>query len=283
MKKIGFVDLYISEWHANNYPIWINEICKRENLDYKVCYAYAKNDISPVDKRSTDEWCAKLGVEKCDTIQELCEKSDNIMVLAPTNPETHLEFAKAVLPYGKATYIDKTFAPDYSTALKIFEIANKYGTKFFSSSALRFADEIKDIDSSAKALVVCGCGSSIEEYGIHVIEIMVKTMGVGASKVRVEKAQDQICVRISYNDGRNATIIFNEHSGTPFIVMPCNVNGLTETKIIESDYFRTLMREIILFFETGVKPFDSNQTLEIIKIRDAILNGLNNLGDWIYV
>ena len=26
MKKIGFVDYYISEWHANNYPAWIERI-----------------------------------------------------------------------------------------------------------------------------------------------------------------------------------------------------------------------------------------------------------------
>ena len=27
MKKIGFVDYYLSEWHANNYPAWIEEAC----------------------------------------------------------------------------------------------------------------------------------------------------------------------------------------------------------------------------------------------------------------
>ena len=25
MRKIGFVDHYIDEWHANNYPAWIRE------------------------------------------------------------------------------------------------------------------------------------------------------------------------------------------------------------------------------------------------------------------
>ena len=28
MKTIGFVDYYISEWHANNYPVWIKKICE---------------------------------------------------------------------------------------------------------------------------------------------------------------------------------------------------------------------------------------------------------------
>ena len=39
MKKIGFVDYYISEWHANNYPGWIEEACKKLSVDYKIAYA----------------------------------------------------------------------------------------------------------------------------------------------------------------------------------------------------------------------------------------------------
>ena len=134
MKTIGFVDYYLSEWHANNYPIWIREICERTGKQFCVKYAWAERDISPVDGRSTDEWCKAFGVEKCDTIEELCEKSDYILVLAPSNPETHLRFAEKVLPFGKRTYIDKTFAPDDQTAQKIFAIAQKYSTPFFSSS-----------------------------------------------------------------------------------------------------------------------------------------------------
>ena len=76
MKKIGFIDYYISEWHADNYPAWIKAASERLGLDYEVKYAYAKRDISPVSGLSTDEWCEKFGVEKCDTIEEITEKSD---------------------------------------------------------------------------------------------------------------------------------------------------------------------------------------------------------------
>ena len=38
MKKIGFVDYYISEWHANNYPAWIDAL----GCDYKVTHAWAE-------------------------------------------------------------------------------------------------------------------------------------------------------------------------------------------------------------------------------------------------
>ena len=119
MKKIGFIDYYISEWHANNYPKWISEASERLGEDFKVSYAWAELDVSPVDGVTTDEWCEKFGAEKCETLAELCEKSDVILLLAPSNPEKHLQYAKAVLPYGKTTYIDKTFAPDLATAEEI--------------------------------------------------------------------------------------------------------------------------------------------------------------------
>ena len=143
MGKIGFIDYYISEWHANNYPKWFEMANQKLGTDFKLSYAWAEKDISPVDGVSTDEWCEKFGVERCGSIAELCEKSDCIVLLAPSDPQTHLEYAKQALLFGKPTYIDKTFAPDFNTAKEIFEIAQRYNTPFFSTSALRYASELK--------------------------------------------------------------------------------------------------------------------------------------------
>ena len=168
MKRIGFVDYYISEWHANNYPAWFKEAAEKLGMEYQVAYAWAEKDISPVDGVSTDEWCEKMGVERCLSLAKLCEKSDVIVILAPSNPEKHLEYAKAVLPYGKRTYIDKTFAPDLAIAKEIFELGKKYNTSFFSSSALRYSEELAEI-KNAQNIIITGSGSSLEEYVIHLI------------------------------------------------------------------------------------------------------------------
>ena len=49
MKKIGFVDYYISEWHANNYPEWIKRANEKLGTDYLVSYAWAEENLSPVN------------------------------------------------------------------------------------------------------------------------------------------------------------------------------------------------------------------------------------------
>ena len=84
MKTIGFIDYYISEWHANNYPAWIKEASEKMGEDFVVKYAWAEEYVSPVDGKNTDEWCKKFGVEKCETIEDLCEKADYILILAPS-------------------------------------------------------------------------------------------------------------------------------------------------------------------------------------------------------
>ena len=41
MKTIGFVDYYISEWHADNYPKWIKEANEKLGEDFKLEYVWA--------------------------------------------------------------------------------------------------------------------------------------------------------------------------------------------------------------------------------------------------
>lgn len=279
MKKIGFVDYYISEWHADNYPEWIKDASEKMNEDFVVAYAWAERDVSLVDGITTDEWCKKNNIEKCDTIDELCEKSDYILVLAPSNPEKHLKYAEEVLKYKKNTYIDKTFAPDYETAKKIFDISEKYGTKFFSTSALRFATELNQITNSVK-VDVRGGGSNIEEYIIHQIEMAVCVLKKFAKRVRVEEVgENKYTCYIDFGEEELSTLYFAQ--GTPFTISAKSCDGSINDYSIDSDFFRNLMSDILRFYMTGEASFDARETLEVMKIREAVVNGVANLGQWI--
>ena len=209
MKKIGFVDYYLSEWHANNYPAWISDACLELGLDYSVAFAWAERDVSPIDGITTDEWCKKYGVEKCNTIDELCDRSDVVMILAPSDPEKHLEYANAVLPHKKLTYIDKTFAPDLKTALEIFELGSRYGTPFFSTSALRYANEL-DAVSDPLQMIVMGGGSNFPEYAVHMAEMVVKKLGTGIKQVKATPHGTQSFITVEYENGKLATMIYGE-------------------------------------------------------------------------
>lgn len=280
MKKIGLVDYFIDEWHSNNYLIWIDEICKQYGYDFKVAYAWAQMPTYE-GKMSTQNWCEKNGITQCETIDELCEKSDYIMILAPANPETHLEYAKSVLKYKKNTYIDKTFAPDVKTAEKIFKIAKEYGTLFFSTSALRYSNELDGFENSARSMIVKGGGRSFEEYCIHQIEMLVKVMKPGAEKVMVFNSGKQKNCIIKYKDGRESFLIYSDKS--PFSVNIEKNDGTSVYNKIDSDYFKNLLKHILDFFTHGNLPFESEETLEVIRIRESLIKAIDTPEEWIYI
>lgn len=278
MKRIGFVDYYISEWHADNYPAWFEDVNQKLGLDYKLSYAWAEEDVSPISGETTDAWCARMGVERCQTIEELCEKSDVIVVLAPSNPEKHLQYAKAVLPYGKRTYIDKTFAPDLATAKKIFAIAAKYNTPFFSSSALRYAEELVDFAGSNN-IILTGGGRSLEEYSIHLIEMAVSLLKNPAKCAMLERLGEQRICHIVSENGSKAAILYSP--AMDYSVTAEKADGTLTHHEITSAFFMNLIADMINFFETGCASFNSEETLEVMRLRDGILKCDRTPGTWI--
>ena len=278
MKTIGFVDYYISEWHANNYPGWIREVCEAQGKDFCVRYVWAEEDVSLVDGKTTDEWCAEFGCEKCETIAELCEKCDYILVLAPSNPEKHLQYAKEVLKYQKNTYIDKTFAPDYAEAKEIFELAKAYGTKFFSTSALRYADELDEMED-VNHVIITGGGGNLPEYIIHQIEMLVKMIAEKPVMVKTEKQGRQYICSVFFEHDKKASMIYAP--ALPFTVCAENAEGKNIYKNIDSDYFKKLIADILHFYETGAYSFDTAQTLEIMKLRTGVIHALEHPGEYV--
>jgi len=280
MKKIGFADYYISEWHADNYPAWFAAANQKLGLEYQLSYAWAERDISPVSGESTDEWCERMGVERCMTLAELCEKSDVIVVLAPSNPEKHLEYAKEVFSYKKPTYIDKTFAPNQETALQIFKAAEEYGTPFFSSSALRYSEELNEVRGT-RNIILTGGGSNLEEYLIHQVEMAVSLLQDPVKRAKVETLGNQYVCHVETKNNAKAAIIYS--NPLEFSVTAQLENGQTVHKKIESPFFVHLIEDMLQFFETGKACFDSQETLEVMRMRDLILKAVRCDGEWVYI
>ncbi|MBQ9805474.1 MAG: Gfo/Idh/MocA family oxidoreductase [Clostridia bacterium] len=281
MKKIGFVDYYLSEWHANNYPVWFKAVNEEMGTDYEVAYAWAELDVSPIDGVTSAQWCEKFGAQLCSSLEELCEKSDYIIVLAPSDPEKHLPFARTVLKYGKPTFIDKTFAPNSAEANEMFELGEKYGTKFFSTSALRCATELEKFEGVTN-LMVTGGGSNLPEYSVHIIEIAVSLLQDPVKRVMMEaKSQMRFCHAETVS-GKTATLCYMPGFG--YSVAGELADGKGRHKMITSPFFNILMGKIITFFETnGEYPFDPAETREVMRVRDAVLKAEAAHGTWIEV
>ena len=281
MKKIGFIDYYLSEWHANNYPNWINDICRDSGKDYKVAYAYAEREVSPRDNVTTDKWCSKFGAERCDSIEEICEKSDFLFILAPDTPQKHLEYAQKALVYGKPTYIDKTFAPNLEEAKAIFEIARKHKTPMFSTSALRCAEELDRFSAPVYSVITTGGGMSLEVYIIHQIEMIERLMGVGAKRVMSLSGGRNASLAIDCGGGRNAVINFSNSFGFSISVEGEKAADKPSVYLpITSKFFINMLVRILEMFETKKPYVEEEHTLEVMAIRDACMKSQRNLYEW---
>lgn len=277
MKKIGFVDYFLDEWHANNYPEWI----KAKNKGFEVAYAYG--EVDKLNGKSTEQWCEDNGIERCKTIEELCEKSDVIAILSPDNSERHLMYAEQVLPFGKLTYIDKTFAPDSETAEKIFALSEKYHCPICSTSALRFATELENLQN-VESMMSVGGGMTYDIYAIHQLEMIVKLMGANVKRVIATQNTMSVNLTFEYADGRRASLIQTVNCyDIPFMLLTKH-EGETDTTrytTIKSEYFQNFIDGLLAFFETGKLMATKQETLAVIRLIDNGKKALSNLDNWI--
>ena len=263
MKKLGFIDLYISEWHANNYPKWLHRISDTLGEEYAVQYVWAEQEKSPVDGRTTDEWCEAYGATKCASIAEVCEKSDYVFILAPDDPEKHLIYAREAFPFQKPTYMDKTFAPNTAEAAEIYALSAQYGTPFFSTSPLRYAEEL--LIPAPKHLAVFGGGAEFEGYIVHLLEMIIKVMGTEATVTATERTETACRASLGFADGRTASLEYDPKNS--FAV---EADGVRTP--VKSEFFFRLITDVVNFFRTGTVPFPAAETMTLMRLRDEILS-----------
>lgn len=278
MRRIGFIDFYLSNWHANNYPAWLREINEQNGTDFTIAYAWAEQDVSPRDGVTSAQWCEQFGVELCATLEELCERSDYLLILAPSNPEKHLQYARVALTYGKPTYIDKTFAPDLAQAQEMFDIASRHGTPMFSTSALRYATELEKC-GHPDSMLVTGGGSNLAEYLVHLLEIAVPLLNDPMAYVRIEEVGTARQCYVETVSGKLATLTWAPPLPYAVYAAEQGANGTYAT--IKSEFFKGLIADILRFYDSGEVSFDPTQTLEIMRVREALLRATACPGIWV--
>lgn len=270
MKKIGYIDYYLDEFHAHKACSTLQEYNRANGTDYQVVAAYA--EIDKPNGMSSAEFCEKYGLKFYSTIQELCEAVDYIMIFSPDNSEKKEGYAMQALACcgGKPIFMDKTFTDTYASALRIYEAAEKANTPLFSASSLRYASEFTPYLSSSKSVLAFGSGVTMEDYAVHYLEIAITCMGMGIDTVQWEERGQQEWVHLTYHDGRKATLVISMGEWLPFYVFLADKDGITASLPIDSPIFDLQLKDVISFFETGAPAFDRMETLELMKARDAI-------------
>jgi hypothetical protein len=87
MVKVGFIDYFLNEWHADNYP---DMLYKASDGKVKVTAAYGLIEKNPKGEGLTNaEWSEKMNIPLIPSIDALISQSDCLVVLSPDHPEMH--------------------------------------------------------------------------------------------------------------------------------------------------------------------------------------------------
>lgn len=282
MKKIGFIDHCIDEWHANNYPKMIRESSLKNKFDVVLAW----DEITPEGKKPLDVWCKEQNVGKAASIEQVVEECDCIVVLSPDNAERHEDLADLPLKSGKPVYIDKPIAPTLAAAKRLFEKAEAHNTPMMSCSALRFGSALQSalretIGNQPVHFAATRGGGSFRNYLIHQVEMLVAALGTGALQViQCGNGRSKV-IAIDYGDERRGLI--NQTPAQPFgITLQYGEDqGLVINEM--NDFFPLFIEAMLTFFDTGKPLIPGEETLEIAALIEAGAKALETPDTWVEV
>lgn len=281
MKKIGFIDHYIDEWHANNYPKWIRESRYKDVYDVHLAW----EEMTPEGRVPLAEWCAREKVGQASSIEQVVEECDALIVLSPDNAERHEDLADLPLRSGKPVYIDKPIAPSLAAAKRLFDKAAAHGTPMMSSSALRFGSKIgqavKDMAGQRVKYVSTEGPGVFHIYAIHQIEMLVMLLGTGATHVLQNGNGVAKEMLVRYPDERRASVTLAP--GYDFRVHAVYGEEQAVTLTGMDDFFTRFIDDMLEFFETRQSPIPQAQTLEIAALIEAGQAALETPDVWVPV
>ena len=280
MFKIGFIDYYLDEWHANNYPKFISECVGDE-----IVVAYAYGEIaSPKTGKTSEEWCAERGIECCSTIEEVIEKSDGLMILAPDDAQKKEELSKLAMMSGKPCVIDKTFTTGYDSAKRIFDLAEQYSTPVYTTSALRYAPDYKVINNEDVTAINLIGPNDFDIYSIHMLEPLMSIVRTDAKRVMYIPGQSFYTLNIELSDGRPASISGYTYPRFPYMIAVAS-NEREKNMVVKAEqpFWPGFTADVCDFFKTKEVKVDHRESLAIMAIRTAGLEAMKRPYEWITV
>ena len=264
-KRIGIVDDDLDNFHTRVYLEAIRGPLKERG--------WVVTGATALQQEKSKAWAAKNALEYYDSVAALDKAVDVYAVIAPSTPGTHEELCGLVLPFGKTTFVDKTFAPDVATAARIFKLADQHKVALQTSSALRYTAVQKFVAEAGRDqvrhVITWGPGRSYDEYAIHPVEAAVSCLGPEARALMRRGADPESQLLIDFSEGRTAVVNVYNKRKTPYAA---SVTTAKETRYLEVDtkpLFVDAAAAMLDFFAAGAAQVDRRETMAVLRILEA--------------
>ena len=241
-----------------------------------------EQSTSRVDKFSA-ELKDKWGVKFVDSIPQLCQESDGLLVES-IDGRLHLDQFRQAAQCGKPIFVDKPLASTLADAREIAHFARSKGIPWFSASSLRFSPISELRTAEATSAIVWAPGPlekhhalDLSWYGIHGVEMLYTVLGPGCVEVSRVSTPDSDVVTGKWRDGRMGTVHlqrpYGRYGGIVYL-KDQKINAMPDIAFNYAD----LVREIVKFMETKTPPVANAETLEIFGFMDAAQRSLAQNG-----
>lgn len=194
--------------HAGRHGEFLSRVFNRDQCfpGYRFSYVFGEDEELTLEQKN-ERFYQVDGY--CDTVDELIERSDAVMILTIPG-ESHLTYALKVIEAGKPVFVDKPFATTYADAKAMTDAAQAHGVPLFGGSTLRHLkklDEIRDLMKEQDFPFVSIAYRADPEsplglyhyYASHVAEICISLCGPDYKDVTVTRNGKNLCSVIKYD------------------------------------------------------------------------------------
>ncbi len=299
MLKIGLIG-GAKKWHGMTFSEIINGYDHEQAAKKQWPPQY--NTVLDGSARITDIWDpvrteAEEVAEICgipnvrNNFLDVIGKVDGVIITDDCSM-THQKKALPFIKAGLRIFIDKPISSSPGEATEFFRLAERYGAKLFSSSALRFADEVTALRNGRRQCGILATGSAICRkygesftfYGIHAMEMLCSIVGMPIAAVANTGTIEGDIVTVEFTGGARFTVsAFQEISDT----FQVNLFGSGEARTVTADnsegFYFNLLNEIVKFFLTGKSPVDAGETINIIATLAAAEKSAANGGKFVKI
>lgn len=277
--KIGIIGLSV---HSADFTEIINSPEDEGFKDMKVVAIYHPegNEDVEFEAEQLNNFRNRIknrGVEFVGSIDAVEQKSDAVMLLT-NDGRPHLEQLLPVFRSGKPVYVDKPLADTLDQVKVIFKASREYGAVVFTSSALRYGQNVDTIKDGEAVGKVIGADtfspapiqpSHVDLFwdGIHGVELLFSVMGIGCQSVTRTHVEGTDVVVGIWKDNRIGIFRGIRKGKSGFGGTVYGVDGIAA--IGGFGGYRPLVLAIADFFRTNISPVSMEETVEIYAFMEA--------------
>jgi predicted dehydrogenase len=216
------------------------------------------------------------GVRVTTSFEQAVADCDAIMIEI-NDAAPHVQWFERCASLGKPVFLDKPLADTVAGGRRILQAAARAGTRFFSSSSLRFVAELEESCGRVPAPRRAGlygplgrapAGSSIVWYGVHAFEMLERAMGRGARTVRAMGDASDAVFLVDYGERRCGVVELTEGAYVYGGSLRAEREGSAFT-VDTAGMYSALLRRIQAFFGGGPAPASPEDALEVLAMLEA--------------